>query len=338
MNHKTVVSKVAATIFAASVVSASAFAAGTFETWNGVDGVYQVQTGLGNETETNGIWYSYGDDNEGGASKIIWNIPPNPEYPRQPTDAIIDECGGFCGTANLNKGSLTNNPYAGVGFLVVGETSTTNNTPAAGDASSWGGLCVTYTSDVDLQLELGLGEKIDSTINYTNPAVTLPAAKEASILPPKGKNGNKVVVSWSDFKQPASYNGTIKFDGETAAKQLVSVRFKLQAEPGEYDFNVCAVGPKDGTCPEECGMSYSEQGTKIVHTGSVPKTILNGRTLAFTGVSHATAEVMNSIGQVVARRTIKSMVSTLNLAHLDAGIYIVRVTGNYTYTKKIVLK
>jgi hypothetical protein len=326
-----------------ALCAATSTFAGPFETWNGVDGVYQVQTGLGNETETNGIWYSYGDDNEGGASKIIWNIPPNPEYPRQPTDAIIDECGGFCGTANLNKGSLTNNPYAGVGFLVVGETSTTNNTPAAGDASSWGGLCVTYTSDVDLQLELGLGEKIDSTINYTNPAVTLPAAKEASILPPKGKNGNKVVVSWSDFKQPASYNGTIKFDGETAAKQLVSVRFKLQAEPGEYDFNICAVGPKDGTCPEKCGIPTPPDDIKAVRGTSTVSAILNGRTLGFTGIkSTATVEVLNSLGQVVMKGAINNATNnaaTLSLASLNAGIYMVRVSGkNVNFAKKIVLR
>ena len=321
-----------------ALCAATSTFAGPFETWNGVDGVYQVQTGLGNETETNGIWYSYGDDNEGGASKIIWNIPPNPEYPRQPTDAIIDECGGLCGTANLNKGSLTNNPYAGVGFLVVGETSTTNDTPAAGDASAWGGLCVTYTSDVDLQLELGLGEKIDSTINYANPAVTLPAAKEASILPPKGKNGNKVVVSWSDFKQPTSYNGTVKFDGETAAKQLVSVRFKLQADPGDYDFNICAVGPKDGICPEECGMS--SVGIQIARGTSAANAVLNGRMLGFTGIkSAATVEVMNTLGQVVAREAIEGATSTLNLAHLDAGIYMVRVTGkSVKFTNKIVIK
>ena len=340
MNHNTALSKVATALFAASVASVSAFATEPFVTWNGADGNPQVQTGLGNETETNGIWFSYGDDNEGGASKIIWNIPPNPEYPRQPTDAIIDECGGLCGTANLNKGSLTNNPYAGVGFLVVGETSTTNNTPAAGDASSWGGLCVTYTSDVDLQLELGLGEKIDSTINYANPAVTLPAAKSADILSPNGTNGKKVVVSWSDFKQPSWYDGAVKIDGETAVKQLVAIHFKLQADPGNYDFNICAVGPKDGTCPEKCGIPSSEVEIKVSRSVSAAKAILNGRTLGFTGIkSTATAEVMNSLGQVVATGAIENTASTLNLSHLDAGIYLVHVVGKFTnFTNKIVLK
>ena len=291
MDHKTALKSVANAFFAASVASVSAFAAGPFETWNGAD-AYQIQTGLGNETETNGIWYSYGDDNEGGVSKIKWPVEMCHEYSTCAPlffDSVIEHCLGFCGKALLDQGTLTTKPFIGVGFNIVGETSSTNNTPLAGDASAWGGLCVTYTSDVDLQLELGLGEKIDSTISYANPAVTLPAAKEASILPPKGKNGNKVVVSWSDFKQPSWYNGSVKFDGETAAKQLVAIHFKLQADSGEYRFNICAVGPKDGICPEECGISSSEMGFKIArgtNETAAAKTILNGRTLHFTGVSH----------------------------------------------------
>ena len=325
--------------------SSTTVTAKTFDTWNGADYVYQVQTGLGNETETNGIWYGYGDDNKGGDSKIKWPVEMCHEYEtctKYYFDAVIEHCGGFCGTARLDQGTSATKPFIGVGFNIVGETSTTNNTPAAGDASAWGGLCVTYTSDVDLQLELGLGETVDSTISYANPAVTLPAAKEASFLPPKGKNGNKVIVSWSDFKQPSWYNGSVKFDGETAAKQLVAVKFKLQAEPGDYDFNICAVGPKDGICPEECGITSEEVGIKVTHRTNettTVKAILNNRTLSFTGVSHATAEVMNSLGQVVAKGAINGAVSTLNLAHLNAGIYMVRVVGkSVNFKKKIVIK
>lgn len=323
--------------------SSTTVTAKTFDTWNGADYVYQVQTGLGNETETNGIWYGYGDDNKGGDSKIKWPVEMCHEYEtctKYFFNGVIEHCLGFCGTARLDQRTSATKPFIGVGFNIVGETSTTNNTPAAGDASSWGGLCVTYTSDVDLQLELGLGDIVDSTISYANPAVTLPATKEASILPPKGKNGNKVVVSWSDFKMPSWYDGAIKIDGETAAKQLVSVRFKLQAEPGDYDFNICAVGPKDGICPEECGISSEETRIPIARGTTTAKAILNGSTLSFTGIkSAATAEVMNSLGQVVAREAIEGATSTLNLAHLDAGIYMVRVTGkSVKFTNKIVVR
>ena len=314
--------------------SSTTVTAKTFDTWNGADYVYQVQTGLGNETETSGYWFKYDD----GISNIDWHTYW--EFPWEfIVDPIIERCGGLCGTANIGRGTSTSNSYAGFGFSIVGETYSTNQTLTAGDASSWGGLCVTYTSDVDLQLELGLGDIVDSTISYANPAVTLPAAKEASILPPKGKNGNKVVVSWSDFKQPSWYNGSVKIDGTTAAKQLVAVKFKLQADPGSYNFNICAIGPKDGTCPEKCGIPSSEVGIKFVRAVSAPKAILNGRTLGFTGIkSTATAEVMNSLGQVVAQGFIEGATSTLNLAHLDAGVYLVRVVGKSTnFTNKIVL-
>ena len=342
MNQKTVLSKVETALFAASVTSVSAFAAEPFVTWNGADESPQIQTGLDNGTETNGLWFDYTDADNGGRSKYGCPFEIDPPFIYCDTDGLLMECEGFCGTAILDKGTMTSNPYIGFGFNIVGETSSTDYTLLAGDASTWGGLCVTYTSDADLQLELGLGPIVDSTISYANPAVTLPAAKAPNILrATENKNhGNKVVVSWSDFKQPSWYNGSVKIDGTTAAKQLVAVKFKLQAEPGSYDFNICAIGPKDGTCPEKCGIPSSEVGIKFVRAVSAPKAILNGRTLGFTGIkSTATVEVMNSLGQVVARGAIEGAVSTMNLTHLDAGIYLVRVVGkSVNFTNRIVIK
>jgi hypothetical protein len=321
----------------AALCAATATFAGSFETWNGADGVYKVETGLGNETGTYGIWYDFDDRAYSGISAIRYEINACYDFDsdciKHFFDPIIDYCDGICGTAVLDKETVTTTPFVGVGFNVVGETSNTNTIPAAGDASAWGGLCVTYTSDTDLALELGLGEAIDSTINYANPTVKLPASK----------TGNKVVVSWSDFKQPSSYNGSVKFDGETAAKQLVGVHFKIQADPGEYEFRICAVGPKDGTCPEKCGIPSPPDAIKIVRGTSAVKINLNGRALEFTGNKSAvTVEVMNSIGQVVMKGVINNTTSnaaTFNLATLNAGIYMVRVSGKkVNFVKKIVLR
>ena len=320
----------------AALCAASAIYAGPFETWNGADGNPQVQTGLGNETETNGYWYTYEDY----ASFSCVTDAIDPPFITC-TDATLDICKGFCGTARLHQGTSATKAFIGVGFNIVGETSTTNNTPAAGDASSWGGLCVTYMSDTDIALELGLGETVDSTINYANPAITLPAAKATDYFSPNGKDGNKVVVNWSDFKQPSWYDGAVKIDGETAAKQLAAIHFKIQAEPGEYQFNICAIGPKDGTCPEKCGMSST--GIQIVRGTSTVKAVLNGRTLGFTGIkASATVEVMNSLGQVVMKGVINNAMNnakTLDLAPLKAGTYMVRVNGkNVNFAKKIILR
>lgn len=315
----------------AALCATSVIYAGSFETWNGAkvsedaNSDPQIHTGLGNGLKTEGYWYSYNDAS--GLSKISWSVPIDPLYDKQSLEPVIYECKGFCGTAILNKESNERDPFVGVGFNVVGQISETDQNPATGDASAWGGLCVTYTSDTDIALELGLGDDVDSTINYANPAVNLPASK----------TGNKVVASWSDFKQPSWYDGTVKFDGETAAKQLAAVHFKIQAVPGDYKFNICAVGPKDGTCPEKCGTPTATEAIQVARRASATKAILNGRTLEFTGIK-ATAEVINSLGQVVMKGAIGNA-ATLNLATLDAGIYIIRISGNnVNLSRKVVLK
>ena len=89
------------------------------------------------------------------------------------------------------------------------------------------------------------------------------------------------------------------------------------------------------------GQRYEAvEGIQIARGTTTAKAFLNGRTLSFTGIkSTATAEVLNSLGQVVARGAIDGAASTLNLAHLDAGIYMVRVTGkSVNFTNKIVVR
>ena len=331
-----------------ALCATSVICAGSFETWDAAKIFeeflpnFQIHTGLGNGLETEGYWYSYKDNNISGSSVIVWPVSTDLFYSNESLDPVIMECKGLAGTAILSKGSYEYDPYVAVGFNVVGETSDTNPAPDIGDASAWGGLCVTYMSDTDIALELGLGETVDSTINYANPAVTLPAAKATDILSPNGKDGNKVVVSWSDFKQPSWYDGAVKIDGETAAKQLATVKFKIQAEDGDYRFNICAVGPKDGTCPEQCGTP-SSASIRVARGTSAVNAVLNSRMLGFTGIkASATVEVMNSLGQVVMKGAINNAsdnAATLNLASLDAGIYMVRVSGkNVNFAKKIVLK
>ena len=331
----------------AALCATSVICAGSFETWDAAKIFeeflpnFQIHTGLGNGLETEGYWYSYKDNNISGSSVIVWPVSTDLFYSNESLDPVIMECKGLAGTAILSKGSYEYDPYVAVGFNVVGETSDTNPAPDIGDASAWGGLCVTYMSDTDIALELGLGETVDSTINYANPAITLPAAKATDYFSPNGKDGNKVVVNWSDFKQPSWYDGAVKIDGETAAKQLAAIHFKIQTEPGEYQFNICAIGPKDGTCPEKCGMSSTR--IQIARGTSAVKSILNGRTLGFTGIkSTATVEVLNSLGQVVMKGVINNAMNnakTLDLAPLKAGTYMARVNGkNVNFAKKIILR
>ena len=331
-------------VAATALLSVSAAFAGEFKTWYGDD--YQIQTGLENETKTQGYWFSYDDHEDGGESRIVWpgSIEIGNSQFADALDPVIEHCGGICGTAALSKGALTYNPFAGVGFNVVGETSLADDTPVAGDASAWGGICITYSASAAPSLELGLGD-FDATIGYANPSFSLPRAAVGVA---------HKVIPWSGFTQPSWYKGTTKISGEEAAKQLVSVKFKMQAQPGMYDFNICAIGPYDGTCPMCCGgacppgynvaFGYDNPDKYYLAINSSrgpsnAKTILWGRNLGISGVnSAATVEVKNIQGQVVAKGSIDNN-ATLDLSSLNVGVYMVHVTGkSVNFVDKIVLR
>ena len=318
-------------VAATALLSVSAAFAGEFKTWYGDD--YQIQTGLENETKTQGYWFSYDDHEDGGESKIIWpgSIEIGNSQFADALDPVIEHCGGICGTAALSKGALTYNPFAGVGFNVVGETSLADDTPVAGDASAWGGLCITYTAAASPSLELGLGD-FDATIGYANPSFSLPRAAVGVA---------HKVIPWSGFTQPSWYKGTTKISGEEAAKQLVSVKFKMQAQPGTYDFNICGIGPYDGSCPKSCGCCgpIFPDAINSVRGPSNAKATLLGRNLGISGVNSAVmVEVRNIRGQVVVKASIDNG-STLDLSSLNVGVYMVQVTGkSVNFVDKIVLR
>ena len=312
------------TIASALLAASAAFA---FETWLGSEELPQVNTGLDNGSETAGYWFAYNDKDDGGKSQVTWGGPVGNEYDDNALDNVIIACQGVCGTATLDKGTLTYNPFVGIGFNVVGEGA--GGEPEAGDASAWGGVCITYISAAAPSLELGLGGTVDASIGYANPAASLP----------KSTAGTKKALAWTDFKQPSWYKEANKIDGPTAATQLVALKFKIQNTPGSYEFNICAIGPYDGTCSASCTPGGGS-AIKSVRAGSAVKATLAGRTLAISGVkSAATAEVLNLQGQVVAQGAINGASSTLNLASLDAGVYMVRVAGkSVNFSNKIVLK
>ena len=326
-----------------------AFAEGGFKTWIGSGATSIIETGLIDGRMSNGFWFytlSGGSINE---VQIDWYpayVPPEPSPHK--LDGVVRNCGGICGTAifDTTKSVSYNPPSAGVGFNVLQDTvisGLSGYKTSEGDASAWGGLCVTYTSDLDIKIELdnsltqhtlnqsgfGFGNNSDDTTCYAKPTAILPASQ----------TGNMVKVAWSDFEQPITFKCNSKLSGEEIAKQLQSVTFRMHGGTGSYKFNICAVGPYDGTCPESCERNDITE-IKKVHGGVAAMAVLNGRTLAFTGIkSTATAEILNSLGQVVAKGSIEGDATMLNLSHLDAGIYLVRVVGKSTnFTNKIVLR
>ena len=312
------------TISLALLATSAAFA---FDLWDGAQGSPQVVTGLDNGSETSGYWFGYDDSNDKGKSKVVWadGVSAVPLDGGDLSDVIV-WCSGVCGTAVLDKGDLTYNPFIGIGFNVLGE-AVGGGDPEAGDASAWGGICMTYASEAAPELELGLGS-VDADILFANPAAKL---KKASA-------GATVNLAWEDFKQPTWYKGDLKMPGPDAAKQLVAVKFKIQALPDSYKFRICGVGPK-GACGSLSYCDLDEPSccsTPPAIKAVVAKAILNGRTLSFTGVSAGTAEVLNLQGQVVAKGDVSSAFS---LADLEAGVYMVRIAGkSANFTDMIVLK
>ena len=207
-----------------------------FETWYGILSEYDINTGYDNGTATSGLWFAYGDDELGGASKIIWPIDVCYEYEPHCFDPVFDYCKGFCGTvyfANLNmtEGHL----FVGLGFNIAGEKSQTDNTLVSADASAMGGVCVTYTSDNDIDLILGLGE-MEKEYDYNLPTKTLPKSKDLITK----------YVPWADFKQPSEGNGK-KISAEEAAKILTTIKFEIEGTQGQQaKFNIKSVGPYNG--------------------------------------------------------------------------------------------
>lgn len=262
-----------------ALLTASASYVHGFETWLGTERESHIETGLDNGTGTSGYWFSEGDDGDGGKSKIIWPVAPNDaldtanELEHDTFAPVIDNCGGICGTADLQKGSLTYQPFVKLGFNVAGNPHSGGD-PETADASNWGGICITYQSpDIAPTLELGLGS-FDAEIGGANPTANLNRTAGSSVMK---------VLSWNDFKQPSWYKGSTKISGEEAAKQLVSIKFKIQGAANKYDFKICAIGPYAGTCPTTCdnaptittapapikNLVYNGEAQELIKAGTV---------------------------------------------------------------------
>lgn len=181
-----------------------------------------------------GWWYTYDDNDSDGASIIEWEANPGDDGDMTP---VIEACGGgICGSFVLDQGDYEWDPFVGFAFGFGA------NNAFSGDASDLGGICVTYSSDSDIMLELGLTGTAEKKIGYANPFYTLTASSAA-------KTAN---ISWSQFKQPTWYtqDETKSFfiDGTDAAAELSSLKFKITGESGDRgNFAVTQVGPK-GKC------------------------------------------------------------------------------------------
>ena len=181
-----------------------------------------------------GVWRIMETDGEdGGKSSIVWPV----EFVDgiDTMAAVKDSCYGICGTAALDKGSLTYNPFVSIGFTLARDGS---GNPVPVDVSNWGGICISYMSEVSPSLELDLGDSVNTKVlDYAVPSAGL--TKVSSVT--------SKCIPWSDFKIPSWFKGDDhgwKEDtGAKAAKQLVGVRIRLQDKPknGGYKFYITTI-------------------------------------------------------------------------------------------------
>ncbi|MCQ2061734.1 MAG: T9SS type A sorting domain-containing protein [Fibrobacter sp.] len=290
-------------------------------------------------------WYDYDDrKNDDGGSYAL--------YPFK-----ADEYGSLVGPEIENLGYATikyvlvdptitgqtdKNPYNFVGFGF----NTTSHSSESLNISAAEGLCATYTSDHDVTLEVAAEASGDASCFVTLPKATVPTMVDKAI---------------DDFKQPTWASAENKLAScADAFKAAKAVKFQVNGAGADLTgtLRVFEVGPK-GTCTGEgaispnepensgcksdgdgdavCDISLAFVGSAAVAAISSVKATLSGRTLSFSGISSdASFEIVSLQGQVVKSGKIASSVS---LASINAGVYMVRVVGrSVNMAQKILVK
>ena len=322
-------------IFGLAAASAS-MAAGSL--WNMDVDAYQVQVpetvvcdktgddyGAACYQSTGGWWFAYVGDTKDGQVMSFDPIDTNPDgtyklITTDETDGSIIPGGnlvegvGLQVTMSAAGGASSTPAIAGIGF-----NWTKAETPI--DISAHTGYCVVYswTGSQALQMELGWDEAANG---YDSWYTSMPETKGST---------SSLDLPWAKFKQ----DGWDKAKQPITVAQTKAVSLKIRLK------NSTAAEVKGTLTIAELGWSGECGGGSTNSIGnfakaSSAKAILSGRTLSFSGInSAAKAEVMNLQGQVVLQG---STASAMNLAGLEAGVYMVRVAGSANLTQKILVK
>jgi hypothetical protein len=204
--------------------------------WYGPSGVARVETGLDDGTATSGDWFKLQDRGSAENTKVIWPVELGDEYDDDAFKALVEYCGGTCATLDFR-----NAYFAGVGFHVAGATAT--GVLSTADATGWGGLCVTYASEGDVDVVLNKGDHDEFFKPNLLPTVTLPKSEEVSTK----------CVPWSGFKDV--------YDELADVTKLSSVYFLVNGESGtKTKINIVGLGTYKepstalGQCREKDGF------------------------------------------------------------------------------------
>ena len=337
-------------IFAAAIASVASVAmAQTVNTSLWFDGSdQQVNTGgdcvyeYGEcESTTMGYWYDYDDrKNDHGGSYAVYPLDTTGYYGSligPQIEAFEYVTIKYHLADPTATGQEAEYPYNFVGFGF----NTVSGTKAPLDITAAGGLCATYTSDNAITLEIAEETSGDASCSVTLTKATTPTTVSKTI---------------DDFKQPTWAPAANKLSScAEAFKAAQSVKFKLDGGASEADgqLRIFEVGPA-GTCLGGKSIKNEEwlncksdgdghadcdnpaEGIKASALAGSVKAVLSGRTLSFNGISNGMYEIVSLQGQVVKSGKVASSIS---LATLDAGVYMVRVSGKSVHmSQKILVK
>ena len=141
---------------------------------------------------------------------------------------MIDFCKGICGRAYLIGHKLSYDPFVEFSFLVGGTDNNGDTTQI--DITSWGGLCITYTSSKPVKLVLGTGEE-----DYIREVGDFPYASLIKMTLPTER-----CFEWSEFKQ-MGWSG-IPLSGPEAAAKATNIAFQIQSKDNSiFDFNIIRI-------------------------------------------------------------------------------------------------
>ena len=178
--------------------------------WLGSEGEYVVNTRLFDETVTGGYWYVVEDTDSSEQSRIVWPVLIGDEYIDTSLSPIIDYCGGVCGSLNFESEG-----FAGVGVSIVNRDEKDGSMKTA-DITSWGGLCVKYSSSLDLDVVMNSAASEDPSTLLQSPKVTLPSSDGLTTK----------CVEWDEF-------------GAGEASNVASLLFVFEGGAGtEGNFNI----------------------------------------------------------------------------------------------------
>ena len=197
--------------------------------WNG-----QVQVNAGFMDGIDGEWSIFDDSENGGKSAISWPVKLSNSNDDPWSSILSSNYGCIAGMASLNSGS-SDMGYAGIGFVVDNS-----------NVRVWGGLCVTYFSDLDMSLELDRGKN--------------------TVLQADLEGSDEIVekcIAWDEF---ANVSLNAKATPAEIAEEISFVKFVMKSDKWiDVNFGIVAVG------------MYSANGTCEVNLDKIEKPVMNSR-------------------------------------------------------------